>query len=81
MLDPFSGGRVVTDEVRSDSLRAWGAHETALRILNNLVGSYLVRGDVGRAIHAADLRLALPLEPAARDVLAAELRGLRARLN
>ncbi len=81
VLDPFSGGRVVTDEVRSDSLRAWGTHETALRILNNLVGSYLVRGDVARAIQAADLRLALPLEAAARDALAAELRGLRARLN
>ena len=56
-------------------------HETALRMLNNLVGSYTRRNDLGRAIRAAEMRLELPLEPDLREALAAELRGLRARLN
>ena len=57
------------------------AHETALRMLNNLVGSYTRRNDLGRAIRAAEMRLELSLEPDLREALAAELRGLRARLN
>jgi regulator of sirC expression with transglutaminase-like and TPR domain len=81
VLDPFSRGRIVTGEVRSEGLRSWRPHETALRMLNNLVGSYLVRGDVGRAVRAAELRLALPLAGELRDRLQAELRGIRARLN
>ena len=62
-------------------VRRWAPHETALRMLNNLVGSYTRRNDLGRAIRAAEMRLELSLEPDLREALAAELRGLRARLN
>jgi regulator of sirC expression with transglutaminase-like and TPR domain len=81
LLDPFSGGRSVDAGVREHQVRAWGAHETALRMLNNLVRSYAGRGALGRAIRAAELRLVLPLDTSARSVLETELRGLRARLN
>jgi regulator of sirC expression with transglutaminase-like and TPR domain len=81
LLDPFSGGRIVTAEVKARHVRPWGPHETALRMLNNLVGSYATRGDVARAIRAAELRLSLPVDAEGRETLSAELRGLRARLN
>ena len=87
LLDPFAGGT----ELEVDAplalrdapldLRPWGAHETALRMLNNLVGSYLRRADLGRAIRAAELRLELPLQEPEATALGSELRALRARLN
>jgi regulator of sirC expression with transglutaminase-like and TPR domain len=80
LLDPFAGGVRVTVASVTDA-RPWGAHETALRMLNNLVGSYTRRNDLGRAIRAAALRLELPLERALGEALGAELRALRARLN
>ena len=80
LLDPFRGGQPIVAP-RPSEVRPWTAHETALRMLNNLVGSYTRRNDLGRAIRAAEMRLELSLEPALREALAAELRGLRARLN
>ena len=80
LLDPFAGGGV-TRAPDPTEVRRWGAHETALRMLNNLVGSYGRRNDLGRAIRAAELRLELPLEPDLHEALLAELRGVRARLN
>ena len=84
LLDPFAGGeRIAASDAAqaSGELRPWGPHETALRMLNNLVGSYTRRNDLGRAIRAAELRLALPLDAEVETVLGVELRGLRARLN
>jgi len=86
LLDPFAGGvRLAAADVGAGPelgpLRPWGAHETALRMLNNLVGSYTRRNDLGRAIRAAELRLELPLQRGLAATLAAELRALRARLN
>ena len=82
LLDPFAGGvALATAQTEAADVRPWGPHETALRMLNNLVGSYTRRNDLGRAIRAAELRLELPLEPALQRVLGAELLGLRARLN
>jgi len=83
LLDPFAGGvRLAAGEAAAaDQIRPWGAHETALRMLNNLVGSYTRRNDLGRAIRAAELRLELPLQRGLATALAAELRALRARLN
>ncbi len=81
LLDPFNGGRVIDAPAGSADVRPWGPHETALRMLNNLVGSYQRRADLGRAIRAAELRLALPLPAAAAVALGTELRSLRARLN
>jgi regulator of sirC expression with transglutaminase-like and TPR domain len=79
LLDPFEGG-VRLEVEDSEYVRPWGAHETALRMLNNLVASYTRRNDIGRAIRAAEMRLLLPVEGAA-ETLGAELRSLRARLN
>jgi len=79
LLDPFAGGARVS--VPGGPVQPWGAHVTALRMLNNLVGSYTRRGDLLAAIRAANLRLELPVEGADRDALAAEALGLQARLN
>ncbi len=81
LLDPFSGGRLVVPDVEPDTIRPWRAHETALRMLNNLVASFARRADVAHAIRAAELRLALPLEGRTQTALEIELRSLRARLN
>jgi regulator of sirC expression with transglutaminase-like and TPR domain len=80
LLDPFHGGRPLVAPNPAE-VRPWAPHETALRMLNNLVGSYTRRNDLGRAIRAAEMRRELPPEPRLREALAAELRGLRARLN
>ena len=80
LLDPFGGGGPIIAREPAE-VRPWRAHETALRMLNNLVGSYTRRNDLGRAIRAAEMRLELSLEPGLREALATELRGLRARLN
>jgi hypothetical protein len=80
LIDPFTGGEPVAPGSRRE-VRAWGAHETALRILNNLVGSFGRRADLTRTIQAAELRLALPLEPSRIETLRIELGALRARLN
>jgi len=80
LLDPFGGGSPL--EVAAPlGLRPWGPHETAVRMLNNLVGSYLRRADLARAIRAAELRLDLPLAEREAAEAGAELRSLRARLN
>ncbi len=81
LLDPFSGGRIVTAEVKARHVRPWGPHETALRMLNNLVAGYRVRGDLARAIRAAELRLVLPLGERVRRNAELELRGLLSNLN
>lgn len=80
LIDPFADGKPVSPQSWRD-VRAWGPHETALRILNNLVASFGRRADLVRTIQAAELRLALPLEPSSVEVLRIELDALRARLN
>ena len=84
LLDPFAGGVRLDASAAAQidpDMRPWNAHETALRMLNNLLGSYTRRNDLGRAIRAAELRLELPLERGLAEALTAELRALRARLN
>jgi regulator of sirC expression with transglutaminase-like and TPR domain len=80
LLDAFDHGARV-GAANPAEVRPWSAHETALRMLNNLVGSYMRRNDLGRALRAAEMRLELPLDPPLAQALAAELRALRARLN
>jgi len=80
LIDPFAGGAALEVPVPAD-LRPWSPHETALRMLNNLVGSYGRRADFSRAIRAAEMRLELPLDKESEVALSAELRALRARLN
>lgn len=82
LLDPFHAGvRIAVPKLPEALLRPWGPHETVLRMINNLVGSFSKRGALADAIHAADLRLLLPVEPADMERLTLEARALRARLN
>jgi regulator of sirC expression with transglutaminase-like and TPR domain len=81
LLDPFAGGRRVETDAPRHLVRPWRADEIVMRMLNNLVAAYDRRGDIGAAIHAAGLRLALPARASQRDVLQAELHAIRARLN
>ncbi len=79
LADPFRHGRPLPAGLAPAAVRPWTVHETALRMLNNLVASYHARHDLGRAIRAAELRLAVAGSD--REALELELRGLRARLN
>jgi regulator of sirC expression with transglutaminase-like and TPR domain len=81
LLDPFAGGGPVETDVPRELVRPWRADEIVMRMLNNLVAAYNRRGDIGAAIHAATLRLALPATESQRDVLRAELHAMQARLN
>ena len=81
LLDPFGGGARVISRIYPVQVRPWSTHETVLRMLNNLVLSYERRGDLGRSIRAAELRLLLPAGPAQRAELELALRSVKARLN
>lgn len=78
LLDPFNGGVRVGAEADTRSVRPAATTETAMRMLNNLVGSYARRGDLAQAIHAARLRLLLPADAALRRMLVEELQALEA---
>jgi regulator of sirC expression with transglutaminase-like and TPR domain len=80
LIDPFAGG-VRLEVEPSTNVRPWGAHETALRMLTNLVGSYRRRSDLGRAIRAAELRLTLPSDRARSRALRMEWLSLQSQLN
>jgi regulator of sirC expression with transglutaminase-like and TPR domain len=77
LMDPFHRGTVLGEQ----PVKPWRPHEIALRMLNNLVGSYERRGDLARTLRAAEMRLELPVDAAVRDQLETEMRGLRSRLN
>ena len=81
LLDPFSGGAPVAGDHPEHFVRPWSPHEIAMRMLNNLVGSFQRRGNIAAAIRAGELRLALPAEEALQDALRTELRRMQARLN
>jgi regulator of sirC expression with transglutaminase-like and TPR domain len=81
LLDPFERGAVMAVPAGHGALRPWRPHEIAIRMLNNLVGSYQRRADLTAAIRAASMRLALPAEPTLQTTLKTELRALQARLN
>ncbi len=81
LLDPFERGRIVGAARGDDVLRCWRPHEIAMRMLNNLVGSFQRRANLSDAIRAASMRLSLPAEPSLRVTLEAELRAMQARLN
>lgn len=81
LLDPFGGGQLVREEFAAPLVRPWSAHETVLRMLNNLVRSWLERGDLTRALRAAELRLAVPVDSETRAQYASERGALLARLN
>jgi hypothetical protein len=80
LADPFDGGSTVKADPPPQYVRPWGPHETVLRMLNNLVRSYVTRGDLTRALHAAGLRLPLS-RGEEREGYANDLARLEARLN
>jgi regulator of sirC expression with transglutaminase-like and TPR domain len=79
LVDPFHRGRGLPGALTPRPVHPWDARATALRMLNNLVASYIARHDLGPAIRSAELRLAVAGSD--REALELELRGLRARLN
>ena len=81
LADPFRGGIPVADAPAPDRIAPTPNHLTALRILTNLATSYERRGDIGRALTAARLRLDLPLGDRDRKVMEFEHRRLGARMN
>jgi regulator of sirC expression with transglutaminase-like and TPR domain len=81
LIDPFGGGQAITAEPAPPYVRPWSAREIAVRMLNNLVNSYGERGDLARALHAAELRLALPGSGELREQQHHEHAALLARLN
>ena len=81
LADPFHGGVRVADAPPPDRIAPTPVHMTALRMLSNLVASYERRGDVGRALTAARLRLELPLGERDRAVMEFEQRRIGARMN
>ena len=81
VLDPFNGGVEITRDAPATLVRPWSPHETAMRMLNNLVPAFQKRGDLTRALRAAELRLELPARADERDRVRAELAALRARFN
>ncbi|MEA2478139.1 MAG: hypothetical protein QOJ07_61, partial [Thermoleophilaceae bacterium] len=81
LLDPFDGGALLRGDPPGQHLRPWSPQETAQRMLSNLIRSYSERGDVGRALHAADLRDLLPADTALREQQEHERSALMARLN
>ena len=56
-------------------------HQAVRRLLGELVDRFRRGGDLSAAIHAAELRLALPLDRHGRAAMRAELAGVRAALN
>jgi regulator of sirC expression with transglutaminase-like and TPR domain len=80
LIDPFAGGTRVQVEP-SANIQPWSAHQTVLRMLNNLIRSYGRRSDLAKQIHAAELRLALPSPRARTRALRLEWLSLQARLN
>jgi regulator of sirC expression with transglutaminase-like and TPR domain len=81
LLDPFNSGARIDTPVLESTVRPWRPHEIATRMLNNLVATYQRRGDLGCAIHAAQMRLMLPTPGSLRNTMSAELRALQSRLN
>src|SRR3954452_12090791 len=81
LLDPFNAGAQITGGAPTEFVRPWSPHETAMRMLNNLVPAFQRRGDLTRALRAAELRLELPAPNDEHDRVRAELVALRADLN
>ena len=80
LVDPSTG--MVLDARSLDAPVSWQcSHQVVARILNRIGGRAERLGHVAWALRAAELRLALPFEPSARERLEADLRRVRARLN
>jgi regulator of sirC expression with transglutaminase-like and TPR domain len=80
LLDPFAGGALIADDPPAHIV-PWSPDQIVLRMLNNLTRSYGERGDLARALHAADLRTLLPAVGELREQQMVEQAALLARLN
>lgn len=80
LVDPFRGG-VRIEDAPPHVVAPTSPHATALRMCSNLVAAYERRGDVGRTITAARLRLDLPLGERDRRVMEFEFKRVSARMN
>lgn len=81
LVDPFRGGVLIADAIPVASVAPTSPHLTALRMCSNLVASYERRGDIGRMLTAARLRLQLPLDERDRRVMEFEFKRLAAQTN
>ena len=81
LIDPFKGGVRMPGVPAGVTIEATPTHQTALRMLSNLVGSYERRGDVGRTLIAARMRLDLPLDDRDRRVMEFDHKRVSARMN
>jgi regulator of sirC expression with transglutaminase-like and TPR domain len=81
LVDPFRGGALIADAVAPAAAVPTSPHLTALRMCSNLVAAYERRGDIGRMLTAARLRLELPLDERDRRVMEFEFKRLSARTN
>jgi regulator of sirC expression with transglutaminase-like and TPR domain len=81
LVDPFRGGVLISEAVPAASVAPTSPHLTALRMCSNLVSSYERRGDIGRMLTAARLRLELPLDERDRRVMEFEFKRLAAQTN
>lgn len=81
LIDPFGRGETLAVQPPLEVLTPWRPHDIALRMLNNLVHSYGERGDLERALHAAELRTVLPGHGRLREQQHLEHAALLARLN
>ncbi len=81
LIDPFKSGVRIPDVPAGVTIEPTSTHQTALRILSNLVGSYERRGDVGRTLITARMRLELPLDDRDRRVMEFDHKRVSARMN
>jgi hypothetical protein len=81
LIDPFKSGVRMPDIPAGVTVEPTSTHQTALRMLSNLVGSYERRGDVGRTLIAARMRLELPLDDRDRRVMEFDHKRVSARMN
>jgi regulator of sirC expression with transglutaminase-like and TPR domain len=81
LVADFAAGRLRhPEELRADL--CWHcSHQVASALLSTLEERAVARGDLSRAMRAAELQLALPLDPDAHGHARVNLFGLRARLN
>lgn len=80
LADFAAGGLRHAHELRAD-LNWHCAHQVACALLQNLLNRALSRGDLTRAMHAAELKLVLPFDRPTRAHARSDLVALRAQLN
>lgn len=76
-----AAGRLVDARTLGSTVRWQCSHQVAARILNRIGERADRLGVVSWALRAAEMRLALPFEEAARERLEADLKRIRARHN